>query len=93
MFVSWQFKAGGNILVDGLVPVALQFTVCPKEPIQRGHFGMHLYNDSNLLVASWGFDDISLNLGFNVLEVNVPSLPLAQDPTSSFARCILVETI
>lgn len=76
VFISWQLKPGGNILANGMGPVTFQVTVCPKQPVQRGHFGMHLYNDSNLLVASWGFDDISLSPGLNLLEVGVPSLPL-----------------
>ncbi len=76
VFLGWEFASGGNILKDGLKEVTFQFTVKPREPIRRGHFGLHIHNDSSVLVASWGFDDISMEPGLQTVRVTVPQLPL-----------------
>jgi ABC-type polysaccharide/polyol phosphate transport system ATPase subunit len=76
LFLGWELAGEGNILKDGLRETALNFMVCPKEAIRRGHFGMHIYNDSGVLAASWGFDDLSLEAGPQQLQVTVPYLPL-----------------
>ena len=76
IFLGWELMGEGNILRDGLKKASLAFTVNPKEEIRGGHFGMHIYNDGGVLVASWGFDGLSLKPGLQQLLVNVPFLPL-----------------
>ena len=78
-FRRWNItgEAGeGNVLKDGLKPLLLRFTVKTEEPISRGHFGMHIHNQDNLLVASWGFDDVFVEPGNQQLTVSLPYLPL-----------------
>jgi lipopolysaccharide transport system ATP-binding protein len=76
LFLGWELVGQANILKDGLKETTLNFSVCPKEIIRRGHFGMHIYNDSGVLTASWGFDDLSLETGPQQLQVTLPYLPL-----------------
>jgi ABC-type polysaccharide/polyol phosphate transport system ATPase subunit len=76
VFLGWELAGQGNILKDGLKETTLVFTVCPKEAIRRGHFGVHIHNDSNVLVASWGFDDLMLEPGLQQLRITLPYLPL-----------------
>jgi lipopolysaccharide transport system ATP-binding protein len=76
VFLKWEIAGHGNILNDGLEQVALSFTVFPREPVRRGHFGMHIYNDASVLAASWGFDDLELDPGLQQLRLTVPYLPL-----------------
>ena len=76
IFRGWEFPGKTNILKDGLSETTLCFTLCLREPIRRGHFVMHIYNDANVLVASWGFDDLALEPGFRELRITAPYLPL-----------------
>jgi ABC-type polysaccharide/polyol phosphate transport system ATPase subunit len=76
VFVGWELAGQGNVLKDGLKETTVIFTFCPKERIHRGHFGMHIHNDASVLVASWGFDDLSLEPGLQQLRVTLPYLPL-----------------
>ena len=76
VFLAWELGSGGNILQDGLREVTFSFLVNLKEPIRRGHFGLHIYNDSSALVASWGFDDLAFEPGVQHIEITVPCLPL-----------------
>ena len=76
VFLGWEIDGEANILKDGLKRVTLNFTVSLKEPVTRGHFGMHIYNDASVLVASWGFDDVVLKTGVQQLRVTLPFLPL-----------------
>ena len=76
LFMGWELAGEGNILQDGLKETTLEFSICPKETIRRGHFGMHIYNDVGVLTASWGFDDLSLDVGPQRLHLMLPYLPL-----------------
>jgi ABC-type polysaccharide/polyol phosphate transport system ATPase subunit len=76
VFLGWDLDGKGNILKDGLKKALLNVAVCPKEPIRRGHFGFHIYNDQSVLVASWGFDDLSLEPGVQQIRLTLPYLPL-----------------
>ena len=76
IFLGWEIEGEGNILRDGMKKVNLNFIVSLKEPVSRGHFGIHIYSDAGILVASWGFDDVVLNLGVQQLRVSLPFLPL-----------------
>jgi lipopolysaccharide transport system ATP-binding protein len=76
VFLGWEIASEGNTLNDGLKQITLNFTVSPKEAVHRGHFGLHIYNDANVLVASWGFDDLMLEPGLQQLQVTLRHLPL-----------------
>ena len=76
VFLGWDLDGEGNILRDGLKRVSLTFRVSPKEAIRRGHFGMHIHNAASVLVASWGFDELSLEPGPQQLCITLPYLPL-----------------
>jgi lipopolysaccharide transport system ATP-binding protein len=76
VFLGWEIDGQANILKDGLKQVTLRFAVSPKEAITRGHFGIHIYNDASVLVASWGFDDLTLMPGLQRLNLTLPYLPL-----------------
>ena len=76
VFLGWELASEGTILKDGASEVSLNFLVHPPEAIQHGHFGMHIYNDASVLVASWGFDELALPPGLQQLQVTVPYLPL-----------------
>jgi ABC-type polysaccharide/polyol phosphate transport system ATPase subunit len=82
VFISWELAGGGNILGDGLREVTFCFLVNLREPIRRGHFGFHIYNDSSVLVASWGFDDLAFESGFQNVEITIPYLPLRPESYS-----------
>lgn len=76
VFLGWELAGKGTILRDGATEITLNFKLHPKETVQHGHFGMHIYNDASVLVASWGFDEVTLNAGLQELRVTVPYLPL-----------------
>lgn len=76
IFLSWELANEGSVLSNGAKPITLRFKVRAPETIQHGHFGMHIYNDSSVLVASWGFDELELRPGLQELRVTLPYLPL-----------------
>ena len=76
VFLGWEIAGEGNTLKDGLKQITLNFTVSPKAGVHRGHFGLHIYNDANLLVASWGFEEVMLEPGLQQLQIMLPYLPL-----------------
>src|SRR5271154_2353357 len=67
IFLSWGLGGRGNVIKDALKEITLLFTVSPSEAIRRGHFGLHIHNDANVSVASWGFDNLSLDAGIQRL--------------------------
>jgi ABC-type polysaccharide/polyol phosphate transport system ATPase subunit len=76
VFESWEIRGEGNHLKDGLKPGALTFTVSPRETVRRGHIGIHIYNETGVLVGSWGFDEVSLVAGTQQVHLVLPLLPL-----------------
>src|ERR1700722_18413781 len=82
VFLSWELAGGGNILRDGMQEVIFSFLVNLIEPVRRGHFGFHIYNDSSLLVASWGFDELTFEAGLQNIEITIPYLPLRPESYS-----------
>jgi ABC-type polysaccharide/polyol phosphate transport system ATPase subunit len=82
VFLKWELAGGGNILRDGLREVTFNFLVDLREPVRRGHFGFHIYNDASVLVASWGFDEVSFESGLQNIEITVPYLPLRPESYS-----------
>jgi ABC-type polysaccharide/polyol phosphate transport system ATPase subunit len=82
VFLRWELAQGGNILRDGLREVTFRFAVNLREPVRRGHFGFHIYNDSSVLVASWGFDELEFEPGLQNIEITIPYLPLRPESYS-----------
>ena len=82
VFLSWELASGGNILRDGLREVTFSFLVNLREPVRRGHVGFHIYNDSSVLVASWGFDELSFAAGMQNIKITIPYLPLRPESYS-----------
>ena len=76
IFLSWNLASGENVIKEALKRITLNFTISPKEAIRRGHFGLHIHNDASISVASWGFDDLSIEAGIQQLRVTLPYLPL-----------------
>lgn len=76
VFLGWEIPGEENTIRDGLKEITMNFTVSPKEAVHRGHFGLHIYNDAGLLVASWGFEEMTLDPGLQQLQVTLPYLPL-----------------
>lgn len=76
VFLGWEIAGKENTLREGLKEVTLNFMISPKESVQRGHFGLHIYNDAGLLIASWGFEEVALEPGLQQLHVTLPYLPL-----------------
>jgi len=75
-FLSWEIPEQGNVLRDGLRQLTLDFRLNLHKPISRGHFGLNVYDGSNLLIAGWGFDDLNIPEGLQQLAFTVPLLPL-----------------
>jgi ABC-type polysaccharide/polyol phosphate transport system ATPase subunit len=76
VFLGWELLDGGHIVQDGMREVSFSFLVNLREPIRRGHFGFHIYNDISVLVGSWGFDDLAFEPGLQNIELTVALLPL-----------------
>jgi ABC-type polysaccharide/polyol phosphate transport system ATPase subunit len=76
LFLGWELDDAENILKDGSKQITLNFTICPKEAVRRGHFGLHIHNDAGVSVGGWGFDDLSLEAGVQQLRFTLPYLPL-----------------
>ena len=76
VFLGWELDDAGNILRDGSKKVTINFTICLKEAVRRGHFGLRFHNDSGVSVGGWGFDDLSLEAGVQRLRFTLPYLPL-----------------
>jgi ABC-type polysaccharide/polyol phosphate transport system ATPase subunit len=75
-FVRWSICGQGNVVRDGLREVIFHFHVRLREPVEEGHFGLVLWTDANIVMAGWGFDNISIPAGEQEITVRVPSLPL-----------------
>jgi lipopolysaccharide transport system ATP-binding protein len=82
VFLSWELADGGNVLHDGLREVTFNFLVNLAEPVRRGHFGFHIYSDSSVLVASWGFDELTFEAGLQTIKITIPYLPLRPESYS-----------
>lgn len=75
-FLRWSICGQGNVVRDGLREVVFHFHVRLREPIEQGHFGLVLMTDASMVMAGWGFDDISIPAGEQELTVRLPALPL-----------------
>jgi hypothetical protein len=75
-FLRWSICGQGNVVRDGLREVVFHFHVRLREPVEQGHFGLVLMTDASMVMAGWGFDDISIPAGEQELTVRLPALPL-----------------
>lgn len=75
-FLRWSICGRGNVVRDGLCEVIFHFHVRLRETIEQGHFGLVLMTDASMVMAGWGFDDISIPAGEQEITVRVPALPL-----------------
>lgn len=75
-FLRWSICGRGNVVRDGLRDVEFHFQVRLREPVVKGHFGLVLANDANVVLAGWGFDNVTIPAGEQEISVHVPSLPL-----------------
>jgi ABC-type polysaccharide/polyol phosphate transport system ATPase subunit len=75
-FLRWSICGQGNVVRDGLREVVFHFHVRLREPVEQGHFGLVLMTDASMVMAGWGFDDISIPAGEQEITVRVPALPL-----------------
>ncbi len=86
-FLRWDLADQGNIVRDDLRDLMFRFCMRLNEPIVRGHFGMGILDQSNIIVAGWGFDDLQIPDGLQELTVKVPCLPIR--PGVYTIRCSL----
>jgi ABC-type polysaccharide/polyol phosphate transport system ATPase subunit len=75
-FLKWEIPGHGNTLRDGMNELSLHFALRLSEPVTRGHFGVVVLNDSNVILIGWGFDDLEIPGGVQELVLRIPSLPL-----------------
>jgi ABC-type polysaccharide/polyol phosphate transport system ATPase subunit len=75
-FLRWSICGQGNVVRDGLREVVFHFHVRLREPVEQGHFGLVLMTDASMVMAGWGFDDISIPAGEQEITVRIPALPL-----------------
>ncbi len=76
-FLGWYLNEGGNVITDGLSPASLVLTMRLREDINDAHLGIHILDQDNCILASWGFDGLTLPRGVLELKLAIPSLPLS----------------
>jgi len=75
-FRKWNVRGRDNVLRDEAESPALHFHLNLREDVYRGHFGLSVRNDSNLVIIGWGYDGIEIPAGPQELILRFPSLPL-----------------
>ncbi len=75
-FLSWEIAGSANVVKDGLKPLTLVLSLFLRDAVNNGHLGLHVINSDNAMLASWGFDGLSLTAGEVELALEVPTLPL-----------------
>ena len=75
-FLRWSFDGTGNTVKDGLRPLTLRLVLNVAKNLNKGHLGVRIVDERNVLVASWGFDEFSLQPGVTEIVLELPSLPL-----------------
>lgn len=75
-FISWKIDKQGHTLTETLKPLSLMFSLWVHVPVSNGHLGVQVYNTENVMVSSWGIDDVSIPEGKATLVLDIPSLPL-----------------
>jgi ABC-type polysaccharide/polyol phosphate transport system ATPase subunit len=75
-FLSWSICGQGNTVTDDTAKVVFHFNVFLTEPISQGHFGMAILNESGVVLAGWGFDNIDIPSGDQEIVLRVSGLRL-----------------
>ena len=86
-FLGWEIVGSGNVLHDGMSRTTLRLAMRLNEPVLRGHLGVNIFNDADLLIGGWGFDDVNIPNGSQELDMALPFLPL--NPGVYSIRCSL----
>ena len=76
-FLSWYLNEGGNVITDGLSPASLVLSIRLYEEVNDAHLGVHILDQENAMLASWGFDGLTLPSGVVDLKLGIPALPLS----------------
>jgi hypothetical protein len=66
----------GAVLRNPSQPFELRFVLYLKSPVSRGHLGISISNESNVIVAGWGFDRVELPAGAVEVSVVPQALPV-----------------
>jgi ABC-type polysaccharide/polyol phosphate transport system ATPase subunit len=75
-FLKWSICGQGNTVTDDMAKIVFHFNVFLTEPISQGHFGMAILNESSLVLAGWGFDNIDIPSGNQEIVLRVSGLRL-----------------
>jgi lipopolysaccharide transport system ATP-binding protein len=84
-FVRWDIvdSSGGEPhVLKNLEPVTVRFTVEVRQPIQRGHHGIALYNQDRQLIWARAVENLKLEIGEHDLRYTFSMLPLRPGPYS-----------
>lgn len=87
-FLRWEIAGSGNALHDGMSETTLCIDVHLKEPVSRGHLGVNILSDTEVLVGGWGFDGVEIPEGFHTVKLAFPFLPLK--PGIYSVQCTLI---
>lgn len=75
-FLRWEIAGSENVLHDGMGETTLCLDIYLREAVLRGHLGVNIFSDAEILVGGWGFDEINIPEGYQTLRVTFPFLPL-----------------
>ncbi|MGB6430582.1 MAG: polysaccharide ABC transporter ATP-binding protein [Candidatus Acidiferrales bacterium] len=75
-FASWSLNGNGNVLADGVDEVRFHFRLRLREPVTKGHFGIAVLAESNVVLSGWGFDNLDIPAGDQEVILRIPALPL-----------------
>jgi lipopolysaccharide transport system ATP-binding protein len=84
-FIRWEIaEPRGEQLhtLNTLGPVTINFMMKTRQPIQRGHHGIALFDCNQQLIWAWGSDHFKLQPGEHVFTHRLPTLPLRPGPYS-----------
>ncbi len=82
-FLAWKIDTADDAnphTISDFGPVTVRFTISVKEPIQRGHQGIVLFDQDARIVWSSAINDLSLNPGVHDLIYSFPYFPLRPGP-------------
>jgi len=86
-FLDWDIPGSQNTLHDGMREVTLRFSMRLNKAVSRGHLGVNIFAEGEVLVGGWGFDDVDIPEGLQDVNVKLPFLPLR--PGVYSIRCSL----
>lgn len=87
-FLRWEIAGSENMLHDGMSETELCLELYLKEPVSRGHLGVNILTDGEVLAGGWGFDEVNIPEGFHTLRISFPVLPLK--PGVYSVQCTLI---